>query len=72
MLDLDPGAAHPVRAVHRDPGLALRPQVQVVLVEPAEQLPGIGLQPLFQVGAGGRRGLRSVEERERRRLARSD
>ena len=36
MLDLDPGAAHPVRAVHRDPGLALRPPGGPVV--PADQL----------------------------------
>jgi len=58
--DLDPRSGGPVGAQGRDPGLSLRAQVQVVLVELAEQLPARDLQVVLQLGVGCCGGLGAV------------
>ena len=63
---LDPGPGGPVGADDRDRALPLRAQLQVVLVELAEQLPAVHLQVVLQLGVAGRSGLGAVEEGQHR------
>ena len=66
VVGLDPGPGGPVGPEDRDRALPLCAQVQVVLQEPAEQLPARHLQVVLQLAVAGRGGLGAVEEGQHR------
>lgn len=63
MVGFDPAVRHLVGVGHRhQPGFPFGAQVQVVLVELAQQLPAAGAQLLLQSGVVQGRGLRAFRE----------